>query len=284
MWQDRQFTNNFLQNFIKYCKLMLSHIIQLMNMNLKTPQREERITFKGAVQINRNSFLVYKDNLGKTFLKNSGDEKLEKSVVKKMIESNPYIVRLLRRYRIRPIIDTKTLNDLTGGHMNETCNIAMGVYSILSDEIKKQVDKICLKEASMLHDLGKILIPSKILNKPAKLSNKERRIMNIHSTLGYELLKNQNINEETLALIKYHHQNLKHSGYPTLPADDTTSDIGVQIISIADKYSALREARVYRRRLSRIESLLILYKEVREGKILPEVYKALVKYAEKYDN
>ena len=67
-------------------------------------------------------------------------------------------------------------------------------------------------------------------------------------------------------------------------ADDTASDIGVQIISIADKYSALREARVYRRPLTRIESLLILYREVREGKILPDVYKALVKYAEKYDN
>ena len=42
--------------------------------------------------------------------------------------------------------------------------------------------------------------------------------MNIHSTLGYELLKTQNIKEETLDLVKYHHQNLKHSGYPRLVA------------------------------------------------------------------
>lgn len=252
-------------------------------MKLKIPQKERIISFKGAVQINRNSFLVYKDELGKMFLKNGGDEKLEKNVVKRMIESNPYISKLLRRYKIKPSIDTKTLNELTGGHMNDTCNIAMGVYSILSDNIKNQVDKGSLKEASMLHDLGKILIPSKILNKSAKLNFKERKIMNIHSILGFELLKTQNINEETLALIKYHHQNLKHSGYPALSEENTSSDIGVQIISIADKYSALREARVYRRRLSRLESLLILYKEVREGKILPEVFKALVKYAEKFD-
>ncbi len=263
---------------------MLRHIILINNMNLKTPQRKERICFKGAVQINRNSFFVYEDEVGKTFLKNGGDKKLEKSVVKKMIENNPCISRLLKRYKIRPSIDTKTLNELTGGHMNDTCNIAMGVYSILSDKIKKQVDKDSLKEASMLHDLGKILIPSKILNKPKKLNFKERRIMNIHSTLGYELLKKQNINPETLSLIKYHHQNLKHSGYPALSMNDTSSDVGVQIISIADKYSALREARVYRRALTRIESLLILYREVREGKILPEVFNALVKYAEKYDN
>ena len=73
------------------------------------------------------------------------------------------------------------------------------------------------------------------------------------------------------------------SGYPALEEAHHPSDIGVQIISTADKYSALREARVYRRKLSRIESLLILYKEVREGKIHPDVYKALIEYARRYD-
>ena len=251
-------------------------------MLLSTKKRENDITLKGAVQINHSSYFVYKKD-GKTFLKNGDDEKLHKSVVQKMIDSNPHIARLLKKYKIKPEIDTKTLNELTCGHMNETCNIAMGVYSVLSGDIKNKVDKSSLKEASMLHDLGKVLIPSKILNKPAKLNVKERKIMNIHSTLGYELLKTQNLSEETLALIRYHHQNLNHTGYPTLPVSNTASDLGVQIISIADKYSALREARVYRRRLTRTEALLILYKEVREGKIMPAIYDALFKYAENYD-
>ena len=248
-------------------------------------QKKERtnLSLKGAVQINHSSFFVYKDNGGNTFLKTGNDEKLHKSAVQNMMNSNPHIERLLKRYHIKPSIDTKTLNELTCGHMNDTCNIAMGVYSILSDKINIPVDKKSLKEASMLHDLGKVLIPSKILNKPAKLSLKERKIMNIHSTLGYELLKTQNLPQETLALVKYHHQNLKHTGYPALTSDNNTSDIGVQIISIADKYSALREARVYRRRLTRTEALLILYREVREGKIMPVVYDALFKYAEQYD-
>ena len=254
-------------------------------MLLKTPKRENRdLSLKGAVQINHSSFFVYEDNYGRKFIKTGEDEKLHKSIVQRMIDLNPHIARILRRFHIKPIIDTKTLNELTSGHMNETCNIAIGVYSLLSGDIKSKVDKSSLKEASMLHDLGKVLIPAKILNKPAKLNIKERKIMNIHSTLGYELLKTQNLSDETLALIKYHHQNLQHSGYPILPAENTTSDLGVQIISIADKYSALREARVYRRRLSRTEALLILYREVREGKILPDVYNALFKYAEMYDN
>lgn len=252
-------------------------------MHLKNSEREKKISLKGAVQISHSSFFVYKDALGKIFLKTGSEENLHKSVVQNMINSNPYIAKILKRFHIKPLIDTKTLKELTGGHMNDTCNIAMGVYSILSESIKEQVDKGTLKVASMLHDLGKVLIPSKILNKPAKLNIKERKIMNIHSTLGYELLKTQGVNEDVLNLIKYHHQNWKHSGYPILTSESKASDLGVQIISIADKYSALREARVYRRRLSRIESLLILYREVREGKILPEVFNALVKYAEIYD-
>lgn len=252
-------------------------------MILIRPRNKRKVSLKGAVQINHNSFFVYADDGGKTFLKTGKDEKLHKNAVQNMIDMNPCVCKLLKKYKIKPSIDTKTLKDLTGGHMNETCNIAIGVYSILSDSLNIEIDMATIKEACMLHDLGKVLIPSKILNKPARLNLKEREIMNIHSTLGYELLKTQSLSEKTLELIKYHHQNLKHSGYPEVDDACLPSDIGVQVISIADKYSALREARVYRRRLSRIESLLILYKEVREGKILPQVYEALVKYVEKFD-
>ncbi|MBD9223163.1 HD domain-containing protein [bacterium] len=246
----------------------------------RTPKKEKRVSLKGAVQINRNSYFVYADEGGKTFL-NTG-EHIQKYAVKRMMLLNPSIEALLKQYKIKPEIHTKTLKELTGGHMNETCNIAEGVFSMLSEDLKRDLDKSIIKEASMLHDLGKVLIPSKILNKPAKLNVKEREIMNIHSTLGYELLKTQNLSPKTLELIRYHHQNLQHSGYPAIETT-ITSDIAVQIVSISDKYSALREARVYRRRLSRLESLLILYREVREGKIAPEIYNALVKYATNCD-
>ena len=208
---------------------------------------------------------------------------MQKAILREMINRNPKIKKLLNSYKLKPSIDTKTLRELSGGHMNETCKVAVGIYSVLSEKLKSNIKENIIKEASMLHDLGKVLIPSKILNKPSRLNRKEREIMNIHSTLGYELLKTQNINSETLELVKYHHQNLKHSGYPELPADYNPSDIGVQIISTADKYSALREARVYRRRLTRLESLLILYREVREGKIHKDIYKALVEYAKEFD-
>ena len=252
-------------------------------MILKTPKKQKRVCLRGAVQINHSSFFVCSDEVGRTFLRTGRNERLHKSLVKNMIEMNPAIKALLKQYKIKASVDTATLRELTGGHMNETCNVAMGVYSMLPEYLKSEVDKDKIKEASMLHDLGKVLIPSKILNKPAKLNVKEREIMNIHSTLGYELLKTQDISKETLELIKYHHQNLRHTGYPAVDDNIYPSDIGVQIISISDKYSALREARVYRRRLSRVESLLILYKEVLEGKIHRDVYRALIEHVSKYD-
>lgn len=250
---------------------------------IKTPKKEKRVKLKGAVQINSNSYFVCTDSEGKTFLNTGRDEKLQKYLLKNMLALNPEIKALLKKYNIKPEIHTKTLKELSDGHMNETCKVAIGVYSVLSENLRKEIDKFALKEASMLHDLGKVLIPAKILNKPAKLNIKEREIMNIHSILGYELLKTQNISPQTLELVKYHHQNLKHSGYPALENEQIKFSIGIQIVSISDKYSALREARVYRKRLSRLDALLILYKEVREGKILPEVYNALVKYAQMFD-
>lgn len=249
----------------------------------KSPNKKHKsLNLLGAIRISNSSFFVFKNNDGHISLKSGKEEQAQRAAVQNMIDLNPDVAKLLNVYKIKPSIDTKTLKELAGGHMNETCNVAIGIYSELCEHLKTDIDKEIIKEASMLHDLGKVLIPSKILNKPAKLNPKEREIMNIHSTLGYELLKTQNINEETLDLVKYHHQNLKHSGYPRLEGH-TPSDIGVQIISTADKYSALREARVYRRKLSKIESLLILYKEVLEGKIHKDIFKALIEYVRKFD-
>jgi len=250
---------------------------------VSTTPKKNNIALLGAVRISERPFFVCKNDNGNILLESSKERKIQYTIIKHMIELNPRIKKLLCSFKIKPNINISTLADLADGHMNDTCKVAIGIYSFLSETLKNQINEVKLKEASMLHDLGKALIPSKILNKPSKLNKKERRIMNIHSTLGYELLKTQKIDDETLGLVKYHHQNLTHSGYPVLVESKTPSDIGVQIISTADKYSALREKRVYRKQLSRLDSLLILYKEVREGKIHKEVYNALVEYAKIYD-
>ena len=77
--------------------------------------------------------------------------------------------------------------------------------------MKKEVSLPHLQEAAMLHDYVKVLIPDNVLNKVSRLDNQEREIMNLHSELGYEILKNTDIDTRTLHLSKYHHQNEHHN-------------------------------------------------------------------------
>ena len=128
----------------------------------------------------------------------------------------------------------------------------------------------------MLHDYGKVLIPNNVLNKTVKLYGKEQKIMELHSELGYELLKNKNLDERTLNLIKYHHQNRLGTGYPV---KSKNFDYGLEseILNVADKYSALREKRCYKNPLAKYEALEIIAKDVNKGYISQDVYTALLK-------
>ena len=100
--------------------------------------------------------------------------------------------------------------------------------------------------------------------------------MEKHAKLSYELLKTTDLDDKTLDLIKNHHGH-----------DDSechSSDINLQILSMADIYSALRDKRSYKPALSKDSSLKILYREVEGGKFDQHVYEALVKYAKAEDS
>ena len=98
--------------------------------------------------------------------------------------------------------------------------------------------------------------------------------MKLHSELGYELLKEQGVNENVLNLVKYHHQTPDGNGYPEI-TNDFKPDISSQILATADKYSALREKRSYKDAMTRDEALAVIQEDVTNGLIAPEVYKAL---------
>lgn len=199
-----------------------------------------------------------------------------KAKIEAIARLNPKIEELLSRYNLPIKVDIEELEKLKNGHLQDTRVIAAKIYSSLPNELKNQVSLPHLQEAAMLHDFGKILIPESILNKKGKLDETERKIMNLHSELGYELLKDKGISEKTLNLIKYHHQNLKGSGYPAKKAD-FSYNIDAQILSVADKYSALREDRAYKNPLGKYEALGIIAKDVNAGNISQDVYTALIR-------
>ena len=135
-------------------------------------------------------------------------------------------------------------------------------------DLHEKVNIKNLKDAAMLHDFGKVLIPAEILNKTGSLTPEEHRIMDLHSELGYQLLKNTGVNNEVLNLVRNHHNT---SGNNYIP------DINLQILNLADKYSALTEKRVYKEAYSPKKALTVIYADVKRGDVHPFIFNALVK-------
>ena len=232
-------------------------------------------SFRSKAIVSKPTINVVTDGFASNPIYNNFDTKAKIEAIARL---NPKIQELLSEYNLPIKVNIEELEKLKNGHLQDTRVIAAKIYSSLPNELKNQVSLPHLQEAAMLHDFGKVLIPESILNKKGKLDETEREIMNLHSELGYELLKDKGISEKTLNLIKYHHQNLKGSGYPAKTAD-FNYNIDAQILSVADKYSALREERAYKNQLGKYEALGVIAKDVNAGKISQDVYTALMRCA-----
>ena len=117
----------------------------------------------------------------------------------------------------------------------------------------EQQDNIPL--ASALHDIGKIGIDEKILNKPGKLTPEEFEVVKTHSMLGAEMLHQlENFNEQPLLqtayeITRWHHERWDGRGYPDgLKGDE--SPISAQLVALADVYDALTSERCYKKAFS----------------------------------
>ena len=117
----------------------------------------------------------------------------------------------------------------------------------------EQQDSIPL--ASALHDIGKIGIDEKILNKPGRLTPEEFEVIKTHSMLGAEMLqKLENFGEEPLLqtayeIARWHHERWDGRGYPDgLKGDDIP--ISAQLVALADVYDALTSERCYKKAFS----------------------------------
>ena len=199
-----------------------------------------------------------------------------KAQIEATVRSNPRIQEILNEYHIPAKVNMKELDNLKKGHLQDTRVISAQIYSSLPNEMKKEVNLPHLQEAAMLHDYGKVLIPDSVLNKQGKLNEAEREIMNLHSELGYELLKDKGLSENTLNLIKYHHQNPNGNGYPVIN-NEFEYGIDAQILATADKYAALTEKRSYKDAMNKEQALAIIHEDIEKGLISQEVFDALAK-------
>ena len=117
----------------------------------------------------------------------------------------------------------------------------------------EQQDNIPL--ASALHDIGKIGIDEKILNKPGKLTPEEFEVIKTHSMLGAEMLHQlENFNEQPLLqtayeITRWHHERWDGRGYPDGLKGDAIP-ISAQLVALADVYDALTSERCYKKAFS----------------------------------
>lgn len=97
----------------------------------------------------------------------------------------------------------------------------------------------------LLHDIGKLSIPTSIINKPGKLTPEEYEIIKTHTTKGYEALKKLHLDERVANCALMHHERCDGSGYPN-GLRGTETEAFAKIIAIADVYEAMTAMRIYR--------------------------------------
>lgn len=231
-----------------------------------------KVTFEGTTP---NVKPVFK-HIGDDFVTSPLNQKFGASELQlqEELNANPQILALLKSNKIPIKINYEELENLKKGHLLDTRVLAAKIYSSLPPDLKSKVDLPTLQEAAMYHDYGKVLIPLKILKKTSELTDAERKIIELHPVLSYEMLKNKALDEKTLALIKYHHQVPDGSGYPAI-TEDFDFGLEAQILNVADRYSALCEKRSYKDAMSKKEALDIIKQDVDNGLISRHIYYAL---------
>ncbi len=151
----------------------------------------------------------------------------------------------------------------TAGH----CRRVAEISSKLGKELGLSGEEIkIIHKSSMLHDVGKIGVPDQILNKQGKLLDEEFTRIKEHPASGGEICGCLRLAEQSLDIIRHHHEKLDGSGYPDgLKAEQISRY--VRIVTVADIYDALTTDRPYRVSKSVPDAIGTLKKEASEGKL-----------------
>ncbi len=130
----------------------------------------------------------------------------------------------------------------TAGHQQRVALLACAIAEKLGLE-RDHIEGINI--AALVHDIGKIHIPSEILSKPSALSDIEFALIKTHSQVGYDILKDIEFDLPVPDMVLQHHEKLDGSGYPSgLRGDEII--FGAKIISVADIVEAMASHRPYR--------------------------------------
>ena len=141
---------------------------------------------------------------------------------------------------ISKIVEAK--DPYTAGHQQRVSQLATAI----AKELNFSKDKIeGIRIASLIHDIGKIGLPTEILSKPTRLTDIEFSLIKSHSQIGYDILKSIDFSYPVASIVLQHHERLNGSGYPNnLKGDKILPE--TKIIAVADVIEAMSSHRPYR--------------------------------------
>ena len=164
----------------------------------------------------------------------------------------------------------------TAGHQQRVGSIAAEIARKLK-LTEEQIKNISL--IGMVHDVGKIGIPTEILSKPSKLTSLEYEMVRSHVNVGYEILKDIHFDIPIAEIVREHHERLDGSGYPQGLKGEEIS-LEARIIAVADVIEAMASHRPYRPALG-IETALREIESGRGTKYDPSVVDACLELFQK---
>lgn len=222
---------------------------------------------KEAQKVRDEAELLVREFLNNARLGKDIDAKKVKGTVGRMVDS---VFR--NQDALTSLARLKSFDDYTFAHC---VNV-----SILSLALGRQMglDRADMEElgtGAILHDIGKMLVPDKVLNKPGKLTDDEFTIMKGHAELGGSLLTGAKITEAAILVALQHHERYDGSGYyKGLAKGDI--HIFARIAAVADVYDAMTSKRVYQSGMAPEEALRRLYL-MRGTHFQPEIVDRLIK-------
>ena len=139
----------------------------------------------------------------------------------------------------------------TAGHQRRVAELAVAIARELGLSAEEQTG---LRIAGLVHDVGKIVVPSEILSKPGRLSPLEMDMVRVHPEAGFNVLQGIDFPWPVAEVVHQHHERLDGSGYPQGLAGDEIL-LGARILAVADVVEAISSHRPYRAALG-IEAAL----------------------------
>ena len=165
-----------------------------------------------------------------------------KSIQKRQKEYRSIIEQALQTFA--RTIDAK--DKYTNGHSLRVAEYSRELARRMGKDEREQEN---IYYIALLHDIGKIGIPDSILNKPGKLNDEERGVIQTHPTIGGDILKKFTALDGIADGAKYHHERYDGKGYCEQLAGDDIPPVA-RIIGVADTYDAMSSDRCYRKALS----------------------------------